>query len=399
MLSPQQLHQLAHQEEVNLIPFLQALIRIPSLPGQEGDIAARIQAEMQTLDYDDVEVDLFGNVIGRIAGGNGPSLMLNGHMDHVDPGDPAGWPYPPHSAALVDGSIWGRGSVDMKGPVACMIYAPAMLKKAGFPLPGDVYVVTPVMEEVGGIGSSYLATHLQTDLAVVGEPSRNTLRLGHRGRVELWVRVQGRSIHASVPHKGVNPHYILANFLSQLQTLEMITQDDFGASSVAPTLYQSDQISANVTPGEIVLTLDWRNVPQESPEAIRDRVQALINDCLPAGANADVRLANRPFTTYTGEEKVQSAVFPSFALEDTHPLATQAQTSLSQLYNRPMPFDIWQFATDGGHLMAAGIPTIGFGPGDETLAHTNQEHITVAALVEALAGYATLCQTSWSLPT
>ena len=271
-------------------------------------------------------------------------------------------PYPPFSAQIVDGELWGRASVDMKGPVACMMHAPALLKAADLQPRGDIYVTAAVMEEVGGVGSRYLATHLQTDLAIVTEPSSNTLRLGHRGRVEMVVTITGKSIHASIPHQGINPHFTAAQFLSKLQSLTMPTNDLFGKSSVAPTLYLSDQVSPNVTPGELKLTLDWRNIPSETPEEIVEKVDALLQSCLIDSTQGMVKLADQALTTYTGVTEIASAIFPSFATEKDGPLATTAQNTLSQLWQRNVPLDIWRFATDGGHLMAAGIPTIGFAP-------------------------------------
>ncbi|MFQ5578706.1 MAG: M20 family metallopeptidase, partial [Anaerolineae bacterium] len=195
----------AQTMQPRLVQFVQTLVQTPSPPGHEEAAARLVQTEMRRLGYDDVTVDSYGNVIGQVKGGPGPTLMLNGHIDHVDPGDKTGWPHPPFSGQIAQGHLWGRGSVDMKGPVACMVYAPALLKEMGLTPPGDIYVTAVVMEEVGGVGSSYLATHLKTDLAVVGEPSGNTLRRGHRGRVEAQLTVTGKSIHASVPHLGVNP--------------------------------------------------------------------------------------------------------------------------------------------------------------------------------------------------
>ncbi len=379
----------------NLVSLAQKLIQTPSLPGYEADIARLIQVEMKNLGYDDVAVDGYGNIIGRIKGGKGASIMLNGHMDHVDIGDESKWPYPPFSGQIVKGELWGRGAVDMKGAVACMLYAPVVIKQMEILPPGDVYVVNPVMEEAGGVGTSRLVQEFKTDLAVVGEPSSNTLRRGHRGRVEVWVSVAGKSIHASIPQQGVNPHYTIACFIQKLQSLNMATDKLFGASSVAPTLYVSDQSSPNVTPGHIRLTLDWRNIPSETPEQVLQKIKALLQQCLINDAGGEVALATRSFTTYTGVTLEQSAVFPSFALAADDPFVLNAQQTLSLALQRDVPVDIWPFATDGGHLMVAGIPTVGFGPGDETLAHTNQERVLLTDLGDALAGYTALALTDW----
>lgn len=388
---------LARQYQPELTAFARQLIQTPSPPGQEQKIAAIVQAKMHALGYDDVFMDSYGNVFGVIKGNDGPSLMFNGHMDHVSPGDVSGWTHDPFGGDVADGLLWGRGAVDMKGPLACMIFAPALVRAMGIIPPGDVFVAAPVMEEVGGIGSTFLATHLQTDMAIVGEPSHNTLRRGHRGRVELWVTITGKSIHASVPNLGINPHFTLAEFLQNLRNLPMVDDATFGGSTVAPTLLSSDQTSPNVTPGELRLTLDWRNTPTESPAEIVEKVDAILQKSLHDGASGTVSLATRPFTTCTGITIEQSAVFPSFELAANHPLVQTAQQTLSAALMADMPVDVWQFATDGGHLMAAGIPTLGFGPGDETLAHTNREHIALADMVTALRGYTALALTDWQI--
>lgn len=378
-----------------VVDFARRLVQTPSLPGDERKIAGLIQAEMQRLGYDEVVRDEAGNVIGQLRGGGGPALMLNGHMDHVDPGDPAGWPdaRQPFGGAIVDGALWGRGAVDMKGPLAAMVYAPAVLKSAGLSPPGDLYTTAVVMEEVGGLGASFLTSHLRAGVAIVGEPSHNTLRRGHRGRVVVEVRFLGHSAHASVPHLAVNPHYQAARFLSFLPDQDMAADPLFGASTVAPTLYRTDQKSDNVIPGEVCLTLDWRNVPAESPAEIVARIEGWLRACFEADAGAvkyDVRVSRERLKTYSGYEADFEAIYHSFVMPVGAPPLQHAQEILTAALGRDVPVDIWRFATDGGHLMKAGIPTLGFGPGDETLAHTNREHLRLAELEEAVLAYAAL---------
>jgi acetylornithine deacetylase/succinyl-diaminopimelate desuccinylase-like protein len=270
-----------------------------------------------------------------------------------------------------------------------MIYAVSLFKTLGVIPRGDILMTVPVMEEVGGLGTQHLTKQLNANAAICGEPSHNTLRRGHRGRVELEVIFKGRSAHASLPHLGVNPHYHAATFLGRLSELSMVAQEDVGVSTVVPTLYATDQISPNVIPGEVKLTLDWRNVPAESPDAIVDKIQKLL-DSMPGDNQAEVQISTTHLTTYTGVEEDFPAVFPSFLLPEHDSLVQTAQTTLVDVLGRDDGVDIWRFATDGGHLMAAGIPTIGFGPGDETLAHTNQERISLAQMEEAVVAYAAL---------
>lgn len=384
----------AQEQQAAMIDFTQQLVRIPSLPGQENEIVPAITHELNNLGYDEVWTDQAGNVIGKISGGDGPVVLLNGHMDHVDPGPHEGWPYPPFSAEIVEGELWGRAAVDMKGPVACMVYAASLLKRIGLTPPGDILMTIAVMEEIGGLGTHYLTSQLRAQAAICGEPSRNILRRGHRGRVQLTARFKGHSAHASVPHLAANPHYGAAAFLAQLPTLTMALDPALGASTVAPTLYATDQISPNVTPGEVYLTLDWRNVPGESTPEIVAKIQSLLDNCLATSSLRDIRatveVATHQLITYTGMAETFPSIFPSFLLPEDHLLLQTARYTLSEALGRDEGIDIWRFATDGGHLMTAGIPTIGFGPGDERLAHTNQERISLAQMSEAVIAYAAL---------
>lgn len=374
-----------------LVAFLQRLIQTPGLPGQEADIAALVVAEMRSLGcYDDVAVDAAGNVVGFIAGGRGRSLMLNTHLDHVDVGDHARWPSPPFAGEVRDGAVWGRGAMDIKGPLAAQVYAPAVLRSAGMKPAGDLYVTCVVMEEVGGVGARVLVEHLAPDLAVVGEATSGRVARGHRGRVELEVTFSGRSAHASAPERGANPHYASARFLDALSALPMSLDAELGAATVAPTLVRTDNVSPNVIPSVISLTLDWRVVPGETVDTLIARLAPLADAACAPGVRADVRLREDTWRTYTGLERTYPSVAPAFLRPADDSLVRAACDVLSDCLGAPVPVQLWRFATDGGHFAAAGVSTIGYGPGDETLAHTIEERIELTELVHGLAGNATL---------
>jgi len=389
-MSEANLAALVQAHRADLVNFARRLVQTPSLSGHEAQVAGLIEAEMARLGFDEVTTDGVGNVIGWVRGEDGPVLMFNGHMDHVDPGASAGWPHPPYGGDVVGDELGGRGSVDMKGPLAAMIYAAGLTRRYELPLPGDLVVACVVMEEVGGVGTRALVRHLKPHVAVVGESSGGGLMRGHRGRVELVVRVAGRSVHASMPEEGVNPHYPLAHFLARLEALAMTRDEDFGSSSVAPTLYRTDQASANVIPGEAQLTLDWRNVPGETPEHIVERLSRLLAECLPPGVEGQVRVVVDRFTTRTGHVEDSPSVFPAFVLSADHPLLRAARRALTEALGRQPAVGTWRFATDGGHLMADGVTTIGFGPGDPALVHNNRELIPIGALIEGTVGYMAL---------
>jgi len=384
---------LTNRYRAEMIAFCQRIVQTPSLPGEEGDVARLIRAEMERLDYDQVWIDDWGNVVGLLRGqGTGRSVMFNGHMDHVDPGDFKDWPYPPYGGEIHGGQLWGRGAADMKGPLAAMIHAGGALAREGIRPPGDLYVAAVVQEEVGGLGTQKLTLSVRPDCAVVGEASSNHLARGHRGRVEVVVRVRGKSVHASVPHQGVNPHAVLARFIQRLETLPLAHDETFGHSTVAPTLYLADQRSSNVLPGQVRLHLDWRNIPGETADGVLAQLQPLLDTCLAEveGSQGELQLHTHELCTYTGQAEVFLAVFPSFGLAADDPLVLRGQRVLAHALSRPVDVIIWRFATDGGHLMAAGVPTVGFGPAEAHTLHTVRENVPVEMLVEGMLGYVAL---------
>jgi succinyl-diaminopimelate desuccinylase len=376
-----------------MISFCQHLVQTPSLPGEEGEVAALLHAEMESLGYDEVWADDCGNVVGQLRGsGKGRSVMFNGHMDHVDPGQADQWPHPPYGGEIHEGRLWGRAVADMKGPLAAMVYAVGLLAQERLRPPGDLYVAAVVQEEVGGLGTQKLAQSLRTDLAVVGEATSNQIARGHRGRIELVVRVAGKSVHASVPEQGVNPHQVLARFIQRLEGLSLAQDETFGGSTVAPTLYLTDQQSSNVLPGEARLHLDWRNVPGQGSEELLAQLQPLLQSCLSevGGSRGEVTVHTRDLRTHTGRTATFPDVFPSFVLAADDPLVLKGHGILERSLSRAVDVIIWRFATDGGHLMEAGMPTIGFGPAEAGELHTVGESVRLEMLEEGLLGYTAL---------
>lgn len=375
----------------DIVSFTRRLVQTRSLPGQEQDVAALVRAEMEKLGYDRVWRDEIGNVIGVVRGeGGGPSIVLNNHMDHADAGDESQWQHPPFDAVMANDFIWGRGACDGKGALAVQVYAPIMARQAAPAPRGDVSVTAVVLEERGGWGAERLAKELKADYAIVGQPTRNELRAGHRGRMELVAQFSGRSVHASVPARGANPHYAMARFLTRLRDLRMVSNAELGYSTVSPTTIASDQSSTNVTPGELRLTLDWRNIPGEQPAQVIAKLQHLLDECAEPGVRASVQIARTALRTYTGVSEMQQIIHPGYYLPESDPLVSAARRILAGALQREIELGSWSFATDAGHLMAAGIPTIGFAPGEEGFAHTVQERVAIAQLREAAVGYVAL---------
>ncbi|MGD8737634.1 MAG: M20/M25/M40 family metallo-hydrolase, partial [Anaerolineae bacterium] len=236
-----------------LAHFLQELVRIPSLSTQEGAVAARLAEEMRRVGFAEVWTDRVGNVVGRIGPGNGAKLLFDGHMDTVDVGDPSRWPHRPYDAVIKDGILFGRGACDMKGGLAAMVYAAKILLDTGVQLAGDLYVVGVVQEEpCEGLAIRHLVEEggIRPDFIVLGEPSNLQVRLGHRGRLEMQVQVQGTAAHASSPSLGTNAIHNAARLIFGLELLapRLATDPFLGQGTLAVTEIESGAASRNALP-------------------------------------------------------------------------------------------------------------------------------------------------------
>ena len=366
------------------VVFAQRLIQTPSMPHEEKAIAALIAAEMRQLQFDEVWGDEIGNIYGRIYGRDRslPALVLNTHLDHVDPGDLQLWSSPPFAAEIHDGRIVGRGAADIKGPLAVQVYAMATLLRAGRRPRRDVVFTGVVLEEVGGNGSQYWVDHLDYPVAAVllGEPSDNTISLGHRGIVQLWLQFNGRSAHASVPQQGRNPNYPMGAFLTRLQQEQatLSRHELLGQTTISPTIIEVDTKSKNVTPAWTRVLLDVRTASESIGslnalfhELAGDWAHTITPDWYPDDADPDETIYG--FYTPPHHELVQSAV-------ELIAKGTGLTPELSS----------YQFATDGRLFVPHGIPVIGYSAAEEAQAHIADESISIDKMMVSLRGHAQL---------
>ena len=367
------------------VAFAQRLIRTPSMPGEEAALAALVAEELHALGYDEVWGDEAGNVYGRLHGADRslPALVLNTHLDHVDPGDPSLWPTPPFAAEIDGDRLVGRGACDIKGPLAAQVYAGAALRRAGERPRRDVVFCGVVQEEVGGAGAIYWAEHLDypVELIVLGEPSGNTLALGHRGILELWLTFHGRSVHASAPERGRNPNYALAAFLMQLEAAvaALPAHPILGPTSVAPTIVKVDTTSGNVTPAWTRVLLDFRTAT-ESVNSLRDLIDRLAGDAPHSLSYAE------GLAPLAGSD----ALLAGFYTPPDSPLVTRAAAAIGRGMGRAPELTRYRFATDGRHFAPHGLPVVGYAPGEEHMAHTAGESIPLAQMGENLQGLVAL---------
>jgi putative selenium metabolism hydrolase len=364
------------------VDFTQRLIQTPSMPGDELSIGYLVADELRRLGYDEVWHDAIGNVFGRIFGRDRhlPSLVLNSHLDHVDPGDHALWPAPPFAGEIRDGRILGRGACDIKGPLAVQVYGGAALLAAGERPPRDLVFCGVVQEEIGGAGARYWVEHLDypVELVILGEPTGNSLALGHRGIMQLWLTFHGRSVHASAPERGENPNYALAAFLVQLEgaQTELGVHPLLGPTSIAPTIVQVDTTSGNVTPAWTRVLLDIRTAT-ESVNSLR----AFIDRLAAATPHSIVYADGFAPQEATGEPIVGFYTAPDNAA------VQRLQALIRQGTARAPELARYRFATDGRHFAAHGLTVVGYAPGEEELAHTVRESIAIDQMAESLHGH------------
>lgn len=346
------------------------LIRIRSPSGSEGDLADFLIRTLRR--FMDVERGPLGAVVGRLQRGEGPTVALEGHMDTVPPGDEASWSVAPYAGAVEEGLLYGRGAVDMKGAIAAQIAGVAAAQRE---VQGTLYLVYVTHEESAEgvvLGRVFEEIGLP-DLVILGEPTDLRLGIGHRGRAIVRLVAKGRAAHAAMPELGVNAVEKLLRELPRALQRELPRDPLLGKGTQAVTSV-STPTSGPIIPDRCVAEIDRRILPGET----RDSVLGTYK-----GLELEVGIAKGELRSYTGEAFLVEYFFPAWVFPPQEGFIQWAWQALG----RP-PFRIWRFSTDG--VMSAGvlgIPTFGYGPGEESLAHQANEHVPVGDIVRAAEGY------------
>jgi putative selenium metabolism hydrolase len=381
------------QDRTKLVRFLRDIVQTPSPSTQESAVAERIVAEMEQIGFRDVRTDRIGNVIGWVGPGHGPLLMLNGHMDTVRVSDSTAWSHTPLGAEIEGDMLYGLGACDMKGGLAAMVYGAKLLRDTEVALKGDVVVACVVQEESSeGLGSRVLIEEegIRPDWVVLGEPTDLDVSRGQRGRLEMRLVAYGRSAHAASPGLGDNAIYTTARLVFGLELLaEQLGNDDFlGPGTLAVTDVKSSASSRNAIPDRCELIVDRRLTLGESEIKALAEVQRVIAR---EGVRAEVEVTEYNTASYTGYTCHAREFYPAWVMAEDHPLvASTVRAAREQLKRRPR-VSKWNFSTEGTYTAGiAGIPTVGFGPGDPRHAHTADEHVRLADVYAAAEVYARL---------
>lgn len=367
---------------------LSKLIKIKSLSLQEKDVNAELKRQMEEAGFDEVFIDGLGNCIGRI--GNGKKILaIDGHIDTVDVGNIANWQFDPFCGEIKDGYVLGRGTVDQKGGPASFVTSGRILKELGFDKDLTIYFVGSVIEEdCDGLCWKYIIEEdkIKPDFVISTEPTNLNIYRGHRGRMEINVTFKGVSAHGSAPERGKNAIYMASKACLEIEKLnERLKYDEFlGKGTAALSEFISGSPSLCAVADYAKIHIDRRLTWGETKESAVAEIEEIVK-----GMDAKVEVLHYEETAYTGKVYGMEKYYPTWKIEENHPAVTTGVKAFEGLFNKKPIIDKWTFSTNGiaTHGMYK-IPTIGFGPGNEVLAHAPNEKVPVSDLVAASAFYA-----------
>lgn len=359
--------------------ILADLVRIPSTnPGAyESDAARRV---LEYFRDTPVEAELVESLPGRhsvgaiLRGrGDGPRLILNGHLDTVPIDNEAEWTTDPFGAEVRDGFMYGRGTCDMKGGLAVQIGVAHHLATRLDRLEGSLVLHFAAGEERAEPGTlSLLEAGYTGDFGIVTEPTELRIAAATRGLLPLRIRLQGRSIHASRSHLGVNPTWGLLWVLQALEGYrDHVEQRDhhlLGAGSCTPTVVQGG-VTPNAVSDSVELFVDRRLVPGETIEAEVQEMTERILAARPAGSEVGVDVS----VAYNRFEPAEIPV--------DSPLVRRLSRSVERVTGAPGDVYGAPFSSDVRNLVNdAGIEAVNFGPGNVAECHCADERVALSQL-------------------
>ncbi len=385
------IHSKVEEQRAEILQFLRDIVAIPSMESQIGPVGERIAEEMRRLKFDEVRFDKMGNILGRIGDGE-RVIVFDSHIDTVGIGDPESWGWDPFVGKVEDGVLFARGACDEKGSTPGMVYGMAIARDLGLLDGWTAYYFGNMEEWCDGIAPNTFVEvdpGVKPDYAIIGEPTKMLVYRGHKGRVELKITSKGRSAHAASNHLGINAIYQLLPIIAGIRDLEPELGDDeflgHGKITVSDMVVKTPSI--NAVPDEAVIYIDRRLTFGETKEEAYAQIQALIPPELSDAITLEELFYDEP--SYTGFVFPVDKYFPAWALDEDHYLVQAGLETRALIGLEDAPADKWNFSTNGIYWAGkAGIPSIGFGPGDEETAHTNMDSVNLDDVVKATEFYA-----------
>ncbi|RPJ55737.1 MAG: ArgE/DapE family deacylase, partial [Acidobacteria bacterium] len=307
-----------HRDE--LVSLLQRLVATPSVVGSEGAcqqlVAELLERQCDRLDvwepdrawleahpaYFPRGVGFEGrpNVVATLRGsGGGRSLIVNAHVDVVDPGAAEAWPHPPWSGAIADGRLHGRGAIDDKAGLAAMIFVARCLTAVGRPLRGDLVLQSVVDEEWGGGGTlATIERGYRADAGIIFEPTAFEVCPASRGGMAFRVTVQGKGAHPVRSYEGVSALEKALPLIPALRALEATRQDRLRSPLFAhhpifaPIVIGT--ITADVLPSKVPETCRFQGLYGYGPEEAYPSARKELEEAVAAAAARDPWLRDHP---------------------------------------------------------------------------------------------------------
>ncbi|HWQ96825.1 MAG TPA: YgeY family selenium metabolism-linked hydrolase [Clostridia bacterium] len=379
----------AHADEV--VAFLKEFIAIRSVTYEEGEAIKFFAGKLKEFGFDEVRIDAVGNALGRVGSGK-TTLLYDAHIDTVEPGNPAVWGMNPLEAQVVDGVLRGRGAVDDKGCLTAAAFAGRAIKELGLETDFTLWVSASISEEdvEGSCVKAMMeeSSDIKPDYILVAESSDNRIVRGHKGRALIKIDVPGKCAHASAAWRGENALIKSLPIMDRIDKYNDFVEDPFlGRGTIEVTKIECDTPSLNTIPGGAVITCDRRISCGETIEELLQEIEPMIADVKGASARIDTEHV----TTYTGYQMECVDYFPSWVLEEQHPLIQAGVAAYIGMFEREPVVGRWDFCTNATHLCGRmGIPAIGYGPGDSSLCHSTDDKVPVAELLDAIRFYAAL---------
>ncbi len=354
---------LTDRDEV--LGLAKSLISIEShreAPGRESGVGSHLAdwlAERGVATERQDVVDHRFNLVARLPGGSGPSLMLNGHLDTV----PAGEMVDAFAPREEDGRLVGRGACDMKGALAAMAGAVVAIRRSGVELAGELVFAATVDEETGSRGVGRLVeSESLTDYAVVGEPTSMRLGIAHKGVSFIRIVLQGIAAHGSRPDEGVNAAVHGAKLvpaLTELLAPELARRSHplLGRSTLnVGRICGGSQ--PNIVADRCEIDVDRRTLPGETDPVAE--IERLLAETIGSIEGLQYDVYELPESAAIGHPPLQSPA--------DGPVAQAVLSCADRLALETITTGL-TYWTDGAALSAAGVETVIIGPGDIAQAH------------------------------
>jgi putative selenium metabolism hydrolase len=330
-------------------------------------------------------IDVYGNVVATLRGTEDCAIMLEGHMDCVPPGNPDLWDYPPYSARIVDGIIYGRGTVDMKGGLAAMITSMEELAKKE--RAATVYAAFVVHEEtIEGAAIEKVIESLKNppDFVILGEPTHLNIAVGHRGRSLIRIELVGKTAHASMPDQGVNTLEAAAHYITTVTQQGVLPMHpSLGKATITPISIECTPKGLPQLPDTCEIVFDRRLLVNEKEEDVIQPLKSILVDMEESHSiTGAVTILEETRQCWTGEFLKVKDFFPAWIGSEKD--VGVIRNALA--YGDPEVIT-WEFSTDGVYTAHRGIPTVGFGPGNWSFAHQPNEAVPLKEVEQAAEGY------------